>query len=160
MPRSISSREPHRQICPLFWNALRTRVSRCLRQSLSANTSVAFLPPSSSEVFFSIGPVMPAMRRPTALLPVKLIALVEGCCTMASPTFGPRPLTTLSTPAGNPISAANAANIVAVRGVTSEGLATTVLPAASAGAIFQVNRYSGRFHGLMQPTTPSGKRSV
>ncbi len=50
--------------------------------------------------------------------------------------------------------------IVAVRGVTSDGLATTVLPAASAGAIFQVNRYSGKFHGLMQPTTPSGSRSV
>ena len=52
------------------------------------------------------------------------------------------------------------ASIVAVRGVTSDGLATTVLPAASAGAIFQVNRYSGRFHGLMQPTTPSGRRRV
>ena len=45
-------------------------------------------------------------------------------------------------------------------GVTSEGLATTQLPGASAGAIFQVSRYSGRFHGEMQPTTPSGWRSV
>ena len=118
------------------------------------------MPPSSSEVFFSIGPVMPAMRRPTALLPVKLIALVPGWRTMASPTFGPSPFTTFSTPAGKPISAASAASIVAVRGVTSDGLATTVLPAARAGAIFQVNRYSGRFHGLMQPTTPSGRRRV
>ena len=118
------------------------------------------MPPSSNEVFFSIGPVIPAMRQPTALLPVKLIALVPGCCTMASPTVGPRPLTTFSTPSGKPISAASAASMVAVRGVTSEGFATTVLPAASAGAIFQVNRYSGRFHGLMQPTTPSGGRSV
>src|SRR5690606_20838697 len=153
-------REPHRQIWPLFWKALRTSVSRLPRQSLSANTRVAFLPPSSSETFFSIGPHRPAMRRPTALLPVKLIALTPGWTTRASPTEGPRPLTTFSTPAGKPISAASSPSIVAVRGVTSDGLATTVLPAASAGAIFQVNRYSGRFHGLMQPTTPSGRRRV
>ena len=45
-------------------------------------------------------------------------------------------------------------------GVISEGLATTQLPAARAGAIFQVKRYSGRFQGEMQPTTPSGERRV
>ena len=45
-----------------------------------------------------------------------------------------------------------------MNGVISDGLATTVLPAASAGAIFQVNRYSGRFHGEMQPATPRGCR--
>src|SRR5690606_23528557 len=97
---------------------------------------------------------------PTAVLPVKETALTAGCTTMASPTFGPRPCTTLSTPAGNPISAASAPSIVAVTGVTSDGLATTVLPAASAGAIFQVNRYSGRFHGEIVATTPNGCRKV
>ena len=40
------------------------------------------------------------------------------------------------------------------------GFATTVFPAARAGAIFQLNKYRGRFHGEMQPTTPSGWRSV
>ena len=66
----------------------------------------------------------------------------------------------LSTPSGNPIAAATSPSMVAVAGVTSEGLATTVLPAASAGAIFQVNRYSGRFHGEIVATTPSGWRRV
>jgi len=66
----------------------------------------------------------------------------------------------LSTPLGKPISAASSPSIVAVTGVTSDGLATTVLPAASAGAIFQVNRYSGRFHGEIVATTPSGWRNV
>ncbi len=79
---------------------------------------------------------------------------------MAAPTAGPRPCTRLSTPGGKPASMLSSASRPAVQGVTSEGLATTVLPAASAGAIFQVNRYSGRFHGLMQPTTPSGCRRV
>lgn len=73
---------------------------------------------------------------------------------------GPRPWTMFSTPSGSPTSRASSPNIQAVSGVTSEGLATTQLPAASAGAIFQVNRYSGRFHGLMQATTPSGGRRV
>ena len=65
-----------------------------------------------------------------------------------------------STPGGKPASMQTCANKAAVKGVISEGLATTVLPVASAGAIFQVNRYSGRFHGEMQATTPSGWRKV
>ena len=65
-----------------------------------------------------------------------------------------------NTPAGRPISRVASPSIHAVNGVTSLGLATTALPAASAGAIFQVNRYSGRFQGEMQPTTPSGARRV
>ena len=45
-------------------------------------------------------------------------------------------------------------------GVSSEGLATTVQPAANAGAIFQVNKYSGRFQGDIHPATPIGVRVV
>ena len=45
-------------------------------------------------------------------------------------------------------------------GVTSEGLATTVLPAASAGNSFQPRRPSGVFHGVMAATTPIGSRTV
>ena len=153
-------REPHRQICPEFWNAERTIVPSCARQSLSANTRVGFLPPNSSDSFFSIGAASDAMRRPTAVLPVNEIALTSGCATSGSPTSGPSPWTMLSTPVGKPMPAASSPSSVAVCGVTSDGLATTVLPAASAGAIFQVNRYSGRFHGEIVPTTPSGWRSV
>jgi hypothetical protein len=40
--------------------------------------------------------------------------------------------------------------------VNSDGLITTVLPAASAGASFQVVRSSGEFHGTMAAMTPSG----
>jgi hypothetical protein len=41
-------------------------------------------------------------------------------------------------------------------GVTSEGFATTQFPAAIAGAIFQENKYKGKFQGDIQPTTPIG----
>ncbi len=41
-------------------------------------------------------------------------------------------------------------------GVCSAGLSTTALPPASAGASFHVAMSSGKFHGMICPTTPSG----
>ena len=35
-----------------------------------------------------------------------------------------------------------------------------MLPAASAGPIFHEAMVSGKFHGTMSPTTPSGSRTV
>ena len=64
-----------------------------------------------------------------------------GCCTSVRPVSR-SPHTTLSTPGGRN-SAASSAIIVEVAGVVSEGLRTTVLPAASAGAIFQTIIGSG-----------------
>ena len=49
---------------------------------------------------------------------------------------------TLRTPAGR-ISAASSASRSVVSGVISDGLRTTTLPAASAGAIFQIAIISG-----------------
>lgn len=42
--------------------------------------------------------------------------------------------------------------------VTSLGFATPVQPNARQGAIFQVRRYSGMFHGEMSANTPTGDR--
>ena len=44
---------------------------------------------------------------------------------------------------------------MAVSGVNSAGFSTTVQPAASAGAIFQASISSGKFHGMICPTTPT-----
>jgi hypothetical protein len=44
--------------------------------------------------------------------------------------------------------------------VYSDGLITTVLPAASAGASFQAASSSGEFQGTIATTTPSGSRRV
>ncbi len=48
---------------------------------------------------------------------------------------------------------------VAVPGVSSDGLTTTVLPQASAGPTFQVISNSGRFQGQITPITPRGTRT-
>ncbi len=80
------------------------------------------------------------MARPVSVPPVKVMALTSGCATMAAPARAPRPCTMLSAPGGNPASRARRPSNHAVVGASSLGLATTVQPAASAGAIFQVNK--------------------
>ncbi len=67
----------------------------------------------------------------------------------------PGPTTTLTTPSGSPASAASSAKRSAVSGVSSAGFSTTVLPAASAGASFHAAIVSGKFHGVISPTTPT-----
>src|SRR5690606_11247281 len=64
------------------------------------------------------------------------------------------------TPFGSPASVQISPKRKAVNGVISLGFATTVFPAAIAGAIFHENKYNGRFQGEMQPTTPIGWRNV
>ena len=59
-----------------------------------------------------------------------------------------------------PASSAIRASSIEVSGVSSAGFSTTVFPAASAGATFQAAIVSGKFHGVMRPTTPSGSRKV
>ena len=44
-------------------------------------------------------------------------------------------------------------------GVSVAGLKTTVLPATSAGAIFQDGIAIGKFHGVITPMTPIGIRT-
>ena len=45
-----------------------------------------------------------------------------------------------------------------VTGVSDDGLITTALPSASAGATERFDKDIGNFHGLMTPTTPTGWR--
>src|SRR5689334_8113699 len=154
-------REPHRQIWPWLENAERTIVFQFASLPCqSAKITVGFLPPISSESFLNFGAMLAAMADPVRVEPVNETALMAGCSISGWPAPGPLPCTMFSAPAGRPASMQTCANRAAVYGVTSDGLATTQLPAASAGAIFHVSRYSGRFHGEMQPTTPSGWRSV
>jgi len=48
----------------------------------------------------------------------------------------------------------------AERGVCSAGLRTTVQPVARAGPSFQAAISSGKFQGIICPTTPTGSRTV
>jgi len=88
--------------------------------------------------------------------PVNESRLIPGCAESGAPAPTPEPCTTLKTPSGTPASAMMSASRLAVSGAHSGGLATTVLPAASAGPILQVASISGAFHGVMIAATPAG----
>src|SRR5258708_35753114 len=61
----------------------------------------------------------------------------------------------LTTPGGR-IRAQSSPNLSVISGVVGAGLATTVLPARRAGAALIIRRSTGKFHGGMAATTPSG----
>ena len=82
-------------------------------------------------------------RLPARVEPVKEIILTSRWVISASPTSGPSPVTTLTTPSGMPARCAASAKATEVVGVSSEGLRTIVLPAAMAGRIFQAAICSG-----------------
>src|SRR6187455_372338 len=96
------------------------------------------------------------MSVPVRSEPVNATFATSGCSTSGAPTSGPKPVTTLTTPGGKPASSTSFMNSSAEADVNSDGLITTVLPAASAGASFHVVSSSGEFHGTMAATTPSG----
>ena len=87
-------------------------------------------------------------------------ARTRGSSTIAFPTSPPDPYTRFSTPGGSPASANIETTIPAVSGVSDAGLKTTAFPATSAGAIFQHGIATGKFQGVIAPTTPIGSRTV
>ena len=89
--------------------------------------------------------------RPTSVEPVKPIFATSGCSTSRCPTTRPGPTTTLTTPSGIPASRISSASRSAESGVSSAGLRTTVFPQASAGPSFQLEMFSGKFHGTIRP---------
>src|ERR1051325_7058059 len=105
----------------------------------------AFLPPISSWHFLPCAAAQLEIVRPALTEPVNETAAVSGWVISASPNRAPWPKTTLNTPAGIPASRWHSVTCQAVRGACSEGLSTTVLPKASAGAAFQIGIAIGKF---------------
>ena len=116
----------------------------------------ASLPPSSNVSRFRLPAAFCMMFLPVGVEPVNTILLMSGCFAIAEPTPD-SPVTMFSTPGGRIAFASSTKRSVAV-GVTDAGLITTVLPARSAGITCQIAIISGQFHGVIEPTTPSGLR--
>ena len=76
------------------------------------------------------------MILPVVTSPVSDTIETFGCATSDAPQCSPSPVITLNTPGGK-MSATSSAIFSAVSGVSSLGLSTIVLPAASAGPTFQ-----------------------
>ncbi len=112
-------------------------LSTAASKSASAKTTLGFLPPSSSATFFTVAAAAAITRRPVTMPPVNETRSTSGASVSAGPTRSPAPSTRLATPGGTPASVSAVISQIAVDGVSSHGLSTKVLPAASAGATFQ-----------------------
>jgi hypothetical protein len=154
-PSCARMREPAQHTCPWLNQMASTTPSTTLSRSASSNTRKGDFPPSSSDSRLPVPAVAARMSRPTSVEPVNAILSTPGCLTSASPVR-PSPVTTFTTPAGSPTSWHSSANRSAVSEVNSAGFSTTVFPVAMAGAIFQASMRSGKFHGMICPTTPTG----
>ncbi|MQM40318.1 hypothetical protein KBTX_04367 [wastewater metagenome] len=95
------------------------------------------------------------ISRPVVVSPVNAALAMRGLAASGLPASTPKPLTTLTVPAGSR-SAISSMSTRMLAGVCSAGLRTTQLPAASAGASFQMAISSGKFQGMIWPTTPRG----
>ena len=129
-------------------------------KSASSKITLADLPPSSKATRLMLCAANSPTRLPARVDPVKLTISTSGWPAKTSPTSGPVPLTKLKTPAGRPLSWMISAKIMALIGAISLGFNTTVHPAAKAGATFKVIWLSGKFQGVMHPTTPIGSRTT
>ena len=82
----------------------------------------------------------------------------SGCATSLRPVSS-SPGRAWKTPGGAPASAnSSAISSAPVSGVSGAGFRTTVLPSASAGATTRKPSTTGKFHGVIAATTPTGTR--
>ncbi|OIQ81086.1 hypothetical protein GALL_371540 [mine drainage metagenome] len=133
--------------------------------SADESTTIAFCPPVSA--ISGIGRPRESSRsascawisRATSVEPVNITPRTRASPTSAAPTR-PSPGSSCSAPAGTPASRSSRTAQSAISGVCSAGLASTTLPAASAAAICPVKIASGKFHGLIATTGPSGRCSA
>ncbi|MNI44297.1 hypothetical protein D3C73_986680 [compost metagenome] len=93
---------------------------------------------------------------PIRVEPVNDSLRTSGLAVISPPTPAGRPVNTLNTPAGMPARSASTASASADSGVISDGLTSTVQPAARAGAHLRVIIALGKFHGVIAATTPTG----
>ncbi len=84
---------------------------------------------------------------------------MPGLEAISSPTVEPGPVTRLKTPGGRSASTTHSASAIAQSAVVDAGVQTTAFPLASAGATSSAGIVYGQFHGVITPTTPTGRRT-
>ncbi len=123
----------------------------------SGKTITGALPPASIDTRLNDRAPSSIRRRPTSLLPVKLILSTRGSVASASPTTSPAPTTPLATPFGKPgIRSSRPKIAIDDAGASLAGLSTNVQPVAIAAPILRSGRSTGSFHGVISAHTPTG----
>ena len=156
----MKARDGQVQTSPWFSaNSTRPSIALSRKASSSAITSskkmFGDLPPSSSVTGMRLWLAYCMISRPVVVSPVKAILAMRLEEASGLPASRPKPLTTLSTPGGSRSPMTSISTRMEI-GVCSAGFSTTQLPAAIAGASFHTAISSGKFQGMIWPTTPSG----
>src|SRR5690606_30345997 len=95
--------------------------------------------------------------RPTSVEPVKVSLRTTGFSQNSLPMAEDFDEVMIERrPAGRPARSARTASASAESGVSAAGRATKAQPTAKAGAQLRVIIALGKFHGVMEPTTPIG----
>ena len=153
--------EPAQQHCPWLKNMAEAAPAIAASISASGKIIVGDLPPNSNETFLRLPAAAFVINLPTSVEPVKATLSTWGWDARGAPASSPNPVTKFNTPSGRiPESWIISINLKADNGVCSAGLRTIVHPAAKAGAIFHAAINSGKFHGIIWPTTPTGSLTV
>src|ERR1700722_14828227 len=118
------------------------------------------LPPSSSDIFFTVPAHCAINFLPISVEPVNVSLRTAGLEVISPPIAAADPVMTLNTPLGRPARWASSANASAEYGVWVAGLQTMVQPARIAGPALRVIMAAGKFQGVMAATTPTGWRST
>ena len=105
-------------------------------------------PPSSKVTGMMFSDAYCMIRRPVVVSPVNAIFAMRRDDASGLPASTPKPLTMFTTPAGNRSAIRSIKNRIET-GVCSAGFKTTQLPAARAGASFQVAIKIGKFQGMI-----------
>ena len=146
--------------CPVVPKAPQSTPSTARSILASSMTIMGFLPPSSSETLFMSLPDSDSIHLPVSSDPVKDMAFTFLLLTRAAPASLPTPVTRFMTPPGTPAWLRILISSTARSGVSLEGLSTTVFPEIRAGMIFQAGIARGKLKGVINPTTPMGRRTV
>ena len=140
---------------PLFSRRANAATSAALGRSAEGMTTNGSLPPSSSTTFLISLPAVAATDAPAGVEPVSVAALTRRSRRIASTR--PEPTRRVwKVPAGNPARANRSCMNSAVCGTFEACLSSPTLPAISAGTANRIACQSGKFHGMIARTGPSG----
>src|SRR5882672_2580310 len=118
-------------------------------RSATSNTTNGALPPSSSDIFFTVPAHCSISTLPISVEPVNVILRTIGFEVSSPPISLALPVTQEKTPLGTPARSASSQRASAEYGVWVAGFSTMVQPEASAGPALRVIIAAGKFHGVM-----------
>ena len=101
------ARQPALQTWPLWVKAAVRALSTAVSKSLSSNTMLGLLPPSSMAIFFMFTAAPRTSARPASMPPVSEMRSTSGLSASAWPTRSPGPRMRLTTPGGVPASSSS-----------------------------------------------------